>query len=120
MLKKEYSFSRLPEEDSFRRMIESPEYFEKNKGVKFEYKKMSPKTYMSIIDKAMGYTAMDFVDGSVVELYAMKISGGAKFPIPWLEYYANGKINQEGRHRILAMDSLGVKRVDVLIIKHSE
>lgn len=118
MLERDYSFSKLPGEDYFKGMINNPEYFKKNKGITFEYKKMSPEAYMQIINKAMNYNAMNMVDLDVVEEYARKISGGAKFPIPWLEYYANGKLNQEGRHRILAMDRLGVKWVDVLVINH--
>lgn len=113
----EYKFKLKSDLPLFQDMMENPAYFERRKGMTFEIEQMSPDAYFSEIRKFM-HSPMTFVDMKIVHKYADMIREGKDFYIPHIEYFADGDASQEGRHRVLAMKELGVKRIDVLIVKH--
>ena len=56
----------------------------------------------------------DVVIKKYVDLYYDKTKKGSKMPLPVLDFEGN---NQEGRHRAMVAEKLGLKKMPVLIVE---
>lgn len=106
-------------------ILKRPAYHKKAKGLTAHVEFMSPREYYKIVEKGLDFKPtyehrwIDFARTEDVKKYAEAMRKGAKFPMPGLEY--QGKlIGQEGRHRILAAEKLGIDRVPVLVMRQLE
>jgi len=90
------------------------------RGVRRNIEFMSKEEYFDKLYKGRrpGYNKemeMRRVSEELVNKYAQEMREGAKFPMPALEY--RGGFNQEGRHRVLAAEKLGIDRIPVLMMR---
>jgi len=95
------------------------EYYAAQKGIKGEIVKMSPDEYMqrvAEIQKIPLKETLDMIEPKLSDEYFDKMSQGAKFNIPFLDY-STEKASQEGRHRVMAAKKLGAKEIPVLIVE---
>jgi len=100
-------------------ILKKPGYHKKEKGITRNIEFMSPEEYFNKLQKGrgLGYDReMQLIDEELVTKYAQEMREGAKFPMPGLEY-KGGKFEQEGRHRALAAEMLGIDRIPVLTVK---
>jgi hypothetical protein len=111
-------------------MMRKPDYFFYEKGLKAEVKLMTPREYISTCARGRGNYGISYDEEArvgkpnLVAKYASSMLRGDKFPVPIIEYDKKGRIDQEGRHRALAVQKLiddgYVKRsyrMPILIIK---
>lgn len=94
--------------------------YAKSKGYSEVYiAEMSPKEYMERCSKEIFEVPIeDVYDGmmnkSDTEEYAKMMKSGVKFDMPYLDVKTK---QQEGRHRALAAEKLGLKKIPVLFLK---
>lgn len=104
-------------------ILKKPAYHKKAKGIERSIDFMSPEEYFNLIERKIdfqrevGRAFRDIADPEVVRKYAKEMEEGAKFPMPGLEYGNKRYFGQEGRHRMLAAEKLGIDRVPVLRIR---
>ena len=101
-------------------MIQNPEYFEREKGLKSKLVKMSPDEYINAVSKAKNVSVKQLSDGrsqETIQKYAQQMRGGSKrkFPVLTLDYSRN-HLSQEGLHRSFAARLADIKEVPVLIV----
>ena len=97
-------------------MLKRPDYFCRAKGLVFEIRFMSPREYMREAAKLQNTSiVMQYmmVDRKLVERYVYLARQGARFPMLLLDYANNV---QEGRHRAVMAEKLGIASVPVMII----
>lgn len=110
-------------------MRESREYFEKNKGVVYEIKLMSPDEYFreaarcresrrQVSSEHRRSLMVDrerlMVNDELARKFADLMKSGDKFALPYVDYDYG---NQEGRHRARALEMLGVRLFPVLVVR---
>lgn len=89
-----------------------------NDGAGIHY--MSPTQYFLECMKVQGYKkslkeyADETVNPELVEKHYKSMVEGGKFPLPFIDHV---KGHQEGRHRVLAAEKMGVDSVPVVIIR---
>jgi len=98
-------------------LLKNPAYYcdAKNTAGTVEY--MSPGEYLSRSAKAKGVSEefdREVVAPGYVDSYAKAMGAGAKFPMPVIDLTRG---EQEGKHRALAAEKLGVKSIPVLMVK---
>lgn len=101
-------------------IMKNPEYHQYYKGMVYKIVQMHPLDFMGKLKNKSSSDPYQLVDQKLVDKYADQISRGAKFDMPVLEIDEDGWINHEGRHRVLAMNQLGVTKIDVMIVNHIE
>lgn len=100
-------------------MIKNPDYYKRAKQVKFKIVQMSPRKYMEEVAKQQ-HTSVgrqyEMVSPDYVERYKQRALAGEKMPLLSLEStsYAD---TQEGRHRAVVAEELGVKKIPVIVVK---
>ena len=113
-------FKKSTELPFFDNMMENPDYFKRAKGMTFHIASMSPRDYLIECAKA-GNTSLDrqieITSIKLVKEYADRTLSGSKMPLPYIQYDSDGYVSQEGRHRALVAEQLGLKKMPVLIIK---
>ncbi len=100
-------------------LLEKPEYFRDAKGMVGKVVMMQPSEYITRSAEILGVSIKDsmrIVDPKRVDRYAQDMRAGDKFPMLSLEH---GTKNQEGRHRALAAQKLGIE-VPVLEIFNTD
>ena len=100
-------------------LLENPDkkdYFKYYKGMIYHIDKMSPEEFINQSLNGKKVDVYSKIDRSNVDKYADKISKGAKFDMPVLDYDEDGFVSHEGRHRVIAMERLGMKEIDVMIV----
>lgn len=101
-------------------VFQKPLYHKRAKGMSARIEFMSPEEYFNKVYEGTGYTRRAqerVVNPQLVADYAHEMSKGSKFPIPGLEYQGEKYLGQEGRHRMLAAEKLGMDRVPVLVVR---
>ena len=102
-------------------ILKKPRYHKEAKGIEREIRFMSPREYFGLVEKKTSFSRdleggfEKFADPEIVTKYVKQMERGAKFPMPALQY--KGGFAQEGRHRMLAAEKLGIDRVPVLVMK---
>jgi hypothetical protein len=106
---------------SYDELIKHPEYHTKAKRRKHGIVMMSPDEY---IDRAVkgfqrvgGYSREDVMASRsmrLVDQYAEEMRQGAKFPTVVLDYSRG--FDQEGLHRALAAQKLGIEEIPVMVV----
>ncbi len=100
-------------------VLKKPAYHKKVKGIERNIEFMSPKQYFHKLTKgAIGIsskTQREVLSKELIEKYTKEMRTGAKFPMPALLH--KGGFAQEGRHRMVAAERLGIDRVPVLVMK---
>ena len=110
-------FSTTTETPLYDSIMEDPDYFLYEKGMKAELKMMTPREYLGACARgrynrstqAYGVSVeheMQSAKSSLIKKYAEDMKGGARFPVPVIEYEDGGRISQEGRHRAMAVQKL--------------
>jgi len=110
----------------FDNLLKHPAYFKRNKGMTRRIEFMSPREYFRRIkqnryerfkdwEEAGGFE--EWAEAQKIEKYANAMRDNSKFPMPSLEHRGN-YLSQEGRHRMLAAERLGIDRVPTLIVKN--
>ena len=92
-------------------------------GYTSEIKYMAPSAAISAMAKGQGKSVFQIKKrrekqggDKKVEQFAKDMSTGTKFDMPSM-YFAQGGFMQDGYHRLMAAEMLGVKKVPVLIIR---
>jgi hypothetical protein len=98
-------------------IMKKPEYHQYYKGFIYDIVQMTPDEYMQKTKNSSSSNPLAGVDMNKVDKYADQIDSGKKFDMPVLEYDTDNWVEHEGRHRALAMKKLGVKKIDVMIVK---
>ena len=115
-------FSTEPNTPNQMDMMKDPGYMSKKKGMVGEIVWMSPSDY---IDRCVeGFKRINEPgrvrqgrDPKLVKQYAHDMKKGDKFPMLELDY--RGGFGQEGLHRAMAAEMIGVNKVPVFITKES-
>ena len=115
-------FSTEPNTPNQMDMMKDPEYMSKKKGMVGEIVWMSPSDY---IDRCVeGFKRINEPgrvrqgrDPKLVKQYAQEMQKGDKFPMLELDY--RGGFGQEGLHRAMAAEMIGVNKVPVYIMRTS-
>ena len=101
-------------------VLKKPAYYKKAVGLRRSIEFMSPEQYFQRLAKSSvgvsSKTQRAILDKGLIEKYAKEMRKGAKFPMPGLEYRPKA-LAQEGRHRMVAAEALGIDRVPVLVMK---
>lgn len=103
-------------------MMKDPEYMAKKKGMIGSIEWMSPREY---IDKCKaGFKSIGERgevergrDPKLIKQYAQDMKKGDKFPMLSLDY--RGGFGQEGLHRAMAAEMIGVEKVPVFVTRES-
>lgn len=99
-------------------MLKSPEYFREKKGKEFEIVEMSPSEY--IHQCALGFKTNEENLRKTRDVnYFEKMLEGEQFPMPLLDYSGN-HFGQEGLHRAMAAEYLGIRKIPVMVISKVE
>lgn len=107
-------------------ILKKPAYHKEAKGIERSIDFMSPEKYFEKVERKLGIERetgkphKDWADPEIVKKYAKEMEEGAKFPMPGLEYGNKAYFGQEGRHRMLAAEMLGIDRVPVLVMRSLE
>lgn len=115
-------FSTKPNTPNQIDMMKDPEFMAKKKGMIGEIEWMSPRDY---IDRCIAGFRSVGEPGEVergrtpklIKQYAKEMQQGDKFPMLELDY--RGGFGQEGLHRAMAAEMIGVKKVPVFIMRTS-
>ena len=86
---------------------------------------MSPEEYLKrcaydVFADGTIESTMQGVTPSNVDKYAEKMAGGEAFDMPWLNFDPLRGNGQEGRHRALAAQALGIEKIPVLVVGHDK
>lgn len=98
--------------------FENPIYFMLHKSERDSLIYISPEQYLEEVSKGFKSTVEDtlkLVNSSLVDKYVQDMKKGDKFPIG---FYIVGSSHQEGRHRAVAMQRLGVTTFPVVKIEY--
>jgi len=102
-------------------IMNDPETYEEL-GITSEIKYMSPDEAMEMMAEGQGKSVWQIVNrrkqqggDKKVRQFAKDMSDGKKFDMP-LMYFAPGGFIQDGYHRLMAANALGIKQVPVLIV----
>lgn len=101
-------------------LLKNPEYFRRAKGVAGKIIWVSPENYMRMAAQVHGvplhreYAALV---GKTVNQYAHQMEQGYQFPLPVIDLAAG---LEEGRHRAAAAQSLGHKKMPVLVVEKAD
>ena len=103
-------------------MLKDPEYMAKKKGMVGEIVWMSPQEYIERCEQGFKSTGSKGLvrqgrDPKLIKQYAQEMQKGDKFPMLELDY--RGGFAQEGLHRAMAAELLGVRKVPVFVTKES-
>jgi len=92
-------------------------------GYSSEIKMMSPQRAIAMMAKGQNksvhqITSRRMAQGgqAKIDQFVDDMNNGVKFDMPSM-YFQNGGFMQDGYHRLMAADKLGIKKVPVLIIK---
>lgn len=94
---------------SYDGIFESPDYFYSAKSKVAEIKYMAPMEYIQEVAKGFKKTLeeeLERTDKKRIIKYANNMLNGDLFPMINIEYYKDGSIDQEGRHRAMAIQHL--------------
>jgi len=97
-------------------ILENPEYFIKNKEIKFSLVYMSPDEYIKKVSDLQGINSDEQSDNilpSNIDKIVNKMKEGAKIYVPIIEFFPQKA--QEGRHRAFAAKKLGLQLIPVYI-----
>ena len=97
-------------------MMKLPEYFEREKGLRWELVYMRPRDYLTqaaVIHGVPVTRERAMLEPDMVSQYAEAMRAGSRFPIPVLDWASQ---NQEGRHRVAAAEAIGDQQIPVLIV----
>jgi hypothetical protein len=98
--------------------LENPLYFIFDKGEMTQVKYIEPKQYIYAVARGFGVSyddALSHVNYDNVKTYVEDMKKGDKFPIG---YYKDGEKSQEGRHRAMALMSIGCNKMPVVVIRN--
>ena len=98
--------------------FENPIYFMLSKSEKYSLIYISPEEYLKQVSKGFKTTVeetLKLVNMSLVDKYVEDMKKGDKFPIG---FFIVGSSHQEGRHRAVAMQKLGVTKFPIVKIEH--
>lgn len=98
--------------------LENPIYFMLSKSEKYSLIYISPEQYLEEVSKGFKSTVQDtlkMVNPNLVDKYVQDMKNGDKFPIG---FFIVGSSHQEGRHRAVAMQKLGVTTFPVVKIEY--
>lgn len=103
-------------------MMKDPEYMSKKKGMVGEIVWMSPEEYIERSERGFRSIGEPGLvrqgrDPKLVKQYAQDMKRGDKFPMLELDY--RGGFAQEGLHRAMAAEMIGVNKVPVFVTKES-
>jgi len=101
-------------------LLKNPEYAEKNKGLKVSVKMMSPEQYLEDVSKMQGITSAEqvsFIDDKLIDKYVDIMKQGVKMPMLVIDEASK---LQEGRHRAIVAQKLGIKEIPVLIVEKAQ
>ena len=90
-------------------IFKSPDYFYSAKSKVAEIKYMTPMEYMEKVAKGFNSTLekqRQQVNIETIEKYATNMLKDDLFPLISITYYKDGSIDQEGRHRAMAIQYL--------------
>ena len=96
------------------------DYFRNQKNMDFKIEYMSPREYLSRTKEGFLKTGApgDFIpDEESVKKYAEMMKNGTLFNMPTLDYM-RGRFNQEGRHRAMAAEMIGIEKIPVFVVNH--
>jgi len=104
-------------------IMANPDYWREKKGVVGGVQWMSPTEYIRACElgfRRNGTTGLirQGRNAELIKQYANDMKRGDKFPMLELDY-RNDYFGQEGLHRAMAAESIGVKKVPVFIMKDS-
>jgi hypothetical protein len=97
-------------------MLDDPPYYTK-KGLSVKLESMSPKEYLMACAKIFRSTEAQqrqSVDDKLVDKYYERALNGEKMPVLVMNYATE---DQNGRHRALVAEKLGLKSIPVLVIR---
>ena len=92
------------------------EYFLTEKGISFRISWIAPHTYFEESAKIHGSNVMKerlMIEEGLIQKYLDLALQGSKMPLPVLDYVHG---SQEGRHRTMVAERLGLSRMPVLIV----
>lgn len=98
-------------------IIKYPEYHKQAKGMCGRIVHMSPDKYFegsAKIQKTSALRQREMVYDQLVKKYIKRSNAGGKMPLTVLDFEGN---NQEGRHRAMVAEKLGLKKMPVLIVE---
>jgi hypothetical protein len=98
------------------------DYFRNKKNMDFKIEYMSPREYLNRAREGFTKTGSpgDFIpDEENVKKYAEMMKNGTLFNMPNLDYM-RGKFSQEGRHRAMAAEMIGIEKIPVFIVNPLE
>jgi len=97
-------------------ILENPEYFLKNKEIKFSLVYMSPDEYIKKVSDLQGINSDEQnknISISNLQKIINLFKSGIKIDVPIIEFFPQKA--QEGRHRAFAAKELGLKLIPVYI-----
>lgn len=102
---------------SFRydQMLQQPEWFE-SQGTHVHLYEMSPQMYLmecSLLHMSSLEQQRAMIDEKLLASYIERAKQGSKMPMPYLD---KANKEQEGRHRAVVAEALGLKKIPVLVI----
>ena len=98
--------------------FENPIYFMLSKSEKYSLIYISPEEYLKQVAKGFKTSVEDtlkMVSMPLVDRYVNNMKNGDKFPIG---FFIVGSSHQEGRHRAVAMQKLGVTKFPIVKIEN--
>jgi len=107
----------------FNDMLKHPDYFREKKGATWTIEWMSPDEYIDSCRRGfyvsqgtpLSYDLRSDRDRKRAQKYAELMKQGTQFPMVTLDYRHG--FSQEGIHRAMAAELLGVKKMPVMVIK---
>lgn len=98
--------------------LNHPLYHELEKDIRHELRYIQPEAYMRAIARGFGMSYDDAmnsnaIDKGKVKAFVNSMKNGDKFPIG---YYTKNSGSQEGRHRALALMSIGCDEMPVVVM----
>lgn len=98
-------------------MMKNPEYFARKKGLEYEIVWMSPAKYIKLA--AAGFeTTIEQLYKTRDTRHVEKMQNGVKFPMPILSY--RDVFGQEGLHRAMAAEKIGISKIPVMIVTQTD
>lgn len=100
-------------------MMNNPDYWREKKNKVFKITHMPPGRYIELAAEGFNMSTDRLISTRDVELakkYAGKMTDGETFPMLTLDY-SKDEFSQEGIHRAMAAEMIGVEKVPVIITK---